>query len=348
MTPSESRGIPCARLDPAHMRPEDRFDAYFDASAQLSDLVVDEPGNRRKGVEAQSWLLDDLVFVDARVCSHTMRRRRKHLRQSERALLVLAHGPETTHILLEDRLVVLNAGAFHLTDHSREQTEYSKDEAFSCVYLPHDAVGYDPSRHPPHIRIGFGTPAGRLLAAAYRVLHDQLPYVNVEDSGALAQGFAGLVGGLLLHAEPCAVGAAATARARREAMRRYVDRHLDDPQLGIGRLMQVFAASRATVYRVFADEGGVSQYIYRRRLERAFRELAKARPTRGWITHIALRLGFSSVSHFTRRFQAHFGCLPSAVLGMSGRGELPRPASAAGNRAGDFNKVARWVSRVQP
>ncbi|MDT8320044.1 MAG: AraC family transcriptional regulator [Xanthomonadales bacterium] len=347
ITPGESRPIPCERLDPAQMRPEDRYDAYYEASAEMSELI-DQRENRKQGVEAQVWLLDDLVFLDARVCSHTMLRRKKHLRQSECDLLFLTYGPGTTHVLLEDQLAVLDAGALHLTDYARERIEHYDDEGHSCVLLPHNAIGYDPSRHRPHIRIDFKTPAGRLLATAWRVLHDQLPDVKVEDSGELARGFAGLVGGLLFPSEASEASAAAVAQARGEAMHHYIDRHLDDPQLGVDRLMQVFAASRATVYRYFADEGGVNDYIYRRRLERAFRELAKARPARGWVTQVALQLGFSSATHFTRRFKAHFGCLPGDVLGMAWDAGLPLSGSPGSSRSSDFSKVGRWVTRIRP
>lgn len=346
-TPDETRRIPCARLDSAHMRPQDRYDAYYEASAEMSDLV-DRPENRRKGVEAQVWKLDDLVFLDARVSPHTMIRRRKHLRQSERDLLFLTHGPGTTHVLLKDQLAVLDADALHLTDYARERIEHYNDEAHFCVLLPHDAVGYDPSRHPPHVRVGFETPPGRLLATAWRALRDQLPDVTLEDSSELARGFAGLVGGLLFPSGAPEAGAAAVVRVRSEAMHHYVDRHLDDPLLGVDRLMHVFAASRATVYRYFAADGGVKDYVYRKRLERAFRELAKSRPARGRVTQVALQLGFSSASHFTRRFKAHFGCLPGDVLGIARHGGLPRSGSPGSGRSSDFSMVGRWITRIRP
>ncbi len=128
-----------------------------------------------------------------------------------------------------------------------------------------------------------------------------------------ADGFCGLLGGLLAGGIN-SVTDRQIAVSRAEAMRDYIERHLPDPQLGFDALAQAFHASRATIFRDFAEDGGVSHYIRRRRLERAFAGLARSEGHRGLIADVARTWGFASVHTFSRQFRGAFGIRPSDVV----------------------------------
>jgi AraC-like DNA-binding protein len=106
-------------------------------------------------------------------------------------------------------------------------------------------------------------------------------------------------------------------RARGKAMRDYVERHLLDDALGADVLADRFAASRATVYRAFAEQDGLSRYIWARRIDRAYHDLAHSPPHRGAIAAVAERYRFSTASHFNRAFRQAHGVRPSDVLGLA-------------------------------
>jgi AraC-like DNA-binding protein len=120
-------------------------------------------------------------------------------------------------------------------------------------------------------------------------------------------------------------------------MRRHLDEHLDNPELGVASLCAAFGASRATIYRGFADEGGVARYVTRRRLERAYRDLAGAPPDRGRVRRVAERWGFACPYHFSRAFRRQFDLWPSEVfeaartdaVGAPGAVAVVRPSAAA-------------------
>ncbi len=104
-------------------------------------------------------------------------------------------------------------------------------------------------------------------------------------------------------------------RTREEAVRAYIEDHLNDPELGVDQLCRAFAMSRRTVYRMFAGDGGVARYLTERRLARAFGELSAASPSRGLIYAVAERNGFVDQNHFSRLFRSRFHIAPSEAVG---------------------------------
>jgi len=89
----------------------------------------------------------------------------------------------------------------------------------------------------------------------------------------------------------------------------YIQQHLDDPELGVDHLQSAFCVSRATLYRMFGEIGGVARFIRRQRLVAA-RQSLRRRPDLG-ITWLLYELGFGSERQFQRAFHAEFGVSPS-------------------------------------
>ena len=110
---------------------------------------------------------------------------------------------------------------------------------------------------------------------------------------------------------------------RRDSVRQYIERNLDDLELCSRSLEVAFGVSRATIARDFMEDGGVSRYILKRRLERSLYELAGRRPRRGDIARTAARWGFPDPAYFSRTFRSWFGFTPSdaAALGEASHGD---------------------------
>ncbi len=86
----------------------------------------------------------------------------------------------------------------------------------------------------------------------------------------------------------------------------YIILNLSAP-LPVEQLAEVAGLSKFHFHRVFKEQMSetVEQFIVRKRMEKAGRELA--RPTDTPIAEIAYELGYSSVALFCRKFKAHFG-----------------------------------------
>jgi AraC-like DNA-binding protein len=273
--------------------------------------------------------VDQLIVTGYRSRSHLAERSEEMVRQRParfvKLRLYLRGGARVFHGATTYRL---EPGAIHVIDHSRAWTSHADDHAHLSVFVPHRLIDYDPARNPVCSSLPLGGAQGAVLADALRALHRRLPLLRESDAPALAAGVSGLLRGMLWGT---AMDSAETGHRheRRRAMRSYLERHLREPDLAVERLCRTFNVARATVYRDFADVGGVERYIFLRRLERAFLELAGQPPVRGAVQRVADDWGFASLSHFSRAFLEHFGMRPSDAAAFGTHRALPPPPTAA-------------------
>ena len=129
-------------------------------------------------------------------------------------------------------------------------------------------------------------------------------------------------------------------------MKTFIDRNLSNPDLGIEALLNTFGASRATIYRDFGDDGGLQRFILTRRLQRAYRILSEATPSRGAVQDAADRSGFLTLAHFSRSFRDHFGERPSDVLGQWQK-PADRSLRTGGDLAGETNPLSGTLAALQ-
>jgi AraC-like DNA-binding protein len=95
----------------------------------------------------------------------------------------------------------------------------------------------------------------------------------------------------------------------REAMKRWIEHHLLDPDLCPAAVAAAHAMSLRTAQRLFQhDDESLAAYIRRRRLARARAALLSATP----ISEIAHHYGFYDAGHFTRTFKAEYGTTPAS------------------------------------
>lgn len=115
---------------------------------------------------------------------------------------------------------------------------------------------------------------------------------------------------------------------RRQLIRKYIDTHLDDPNLGPLQICELFNMSRATLYRMFEEDGGVRRRIQDRRLQSAMWDLATEGVKRGRLSQVAERWGFSSDANFNRAVKQTFGMPPGTLFLTSVHADVAAPAPA--------------------
>lgn len=219
----------------------------------------------------------------------------------------------TVNGICGDQKVAGKGGEIHAVDLSRDLTVRMDGVHQIAAYIPHRLIGFDASRHRAHGSVAMTAGGGRILAAAFGVFLE--PSEDTRDDNETADAFLAVVRSVVLGRVEDEHAGRAVERARRAALRNFIETRLTDPELSADDVCRAFCASRATIYRDFAEDGGIRNYIQARRLEHVRRTLAATPPQRGAIVRIAERFGFVSQAHFNRAFRAAYGTNPSAVLG---------------------------------
>jgi AraC-like DNA-binding protein len=160
-----------------------------------------------------------------------------------------------------------------------------------------------------------------------------------------------LFGELLAHQLGSILGAMSLARradreqpeeVRLRLARRFIQTHLWDEALSPAHVARAAGLSRATLYRLFDDTGGVRKYIQMLRLAQLKRSLGNPLEQRP-VAALAFDAGFVSEHHASRSFKQVFGLAPGEFrreIRLSAQSEFGVQASTL------KRKMAAWSSEL--
>jgi AraC-like DNA-binding protein len=102
--------------------------------------------------------------------------------------------------------------------------------------------------------------------------------------------------------------------ARMHAIKRDIDRHLDQAELSVAGLALRHGCTPRFIQRLFEQEGTTfTEYTLARRLARAHGLLSDVSRRNDRISAVALDCGFGDVSYFNRMFRRRYDVAPSEV-----------------------------------
>lgn len=265
------------------------------------------------------WCLGDLVVSEAKTSAMRLDRLDKRFASEGNEFLLLEQYSEGYAVGTSgDEYFENKPGRINLIDMSRDYRATTKGFVTRDLLIPHSAVGYDPSAHPAVSSIEADSPDGRVMTHLLSSLPLRLERINPEEAYSLSSDIADVLKSFFFASgrpEPGAV-----RQCRRLAIESFIEAHLIDPDLGVGRICTVFGLSRASLYRYFDGEDGIASYIRARRLNSARRDLLINTPRRGIVRDISERYGFYDSAHFNRMFKKEFAETP----GDAAHSESPR------------------------
>ena len=267
-------------------------------------------------INAKLYLTEELLFSTLTAEANAVQRTRAIIESRPSPLLkVRLYSFGNSRIQFDDEIFTLGRDAIHFIDHNRPSREIHSDHKQSSIFIPHHTINYDPSLHPATFSLALDSAPGRLLEASLKAAFRELDQLDASEAPAFVKSISGTLRGSMLGAVDSEVDND-IRKSRRLAIWRFIDQHLDEGSLDADRLQKVFHLSRATLFRDFADVGGVNRYILNRRMQRAYRELSEALPKRGVVQRVAERWGFTSLAHFSRLFREHHGFAPTSIVGQ--------------------------------
>jgi len=201
-------------------------------------------------------------------------------------------------------------GVIMITDYKQAFRGSHHYATCETVFLTRASLGLTDAEPLSPIMVALSTRAGKLLTAEidqfFTAAKDGKPF---DTAGLLA----------ILRNEINESWQVGTSReewwhGRRKLIHKYIETHLEDPNLGPLQICNLFNMSRATLYRMFEQDGGVRRFIQDRRLHSAMWDLAISGVKRGRLSQAAERWGFSSDANFNRAVKLVYGKPPGVLF----------------------------------
>jgi AraC-like DNA-binding protein len=156
-------------------------------------------------------------------------------------------------------------------------------------------------------------PHTRLLASHYAAL-TLPPEPEAGSAEATIDAIADIVAAAAGGTADIAAGVERAERHLYLAMiKRRIADNLETDALTADELCRHFQISRATLYRLFEADGGLSHYVREQRLNLAFRQLISPSAEDTRLIDLAVGMRFSSDSTFIRAFRRKFGLTPGEL-----------------------------------
>ncbi len=183
-----------------------------------------------------------------------------------------------------------------------------------------------------------------LLARHFGALLDYAPRMSFDECQAVVEGTIALISACLRgELERRDADRSVTPDASLLRVRQYIEARLSSPELSADAVALHFGLSRASLYRLFAPIGGIADYIRRRRLHRAFFDLAGTGSRALRISEVARRWQLGTDAHFTRLFKSAYGITPSAAREAAMLGSPRLPVDADTETA---SPLSRWMRGI--
>ena len=313
---SQLDGIPVARLSAEEIPLEHQFEVWKQAASPLFD-VIPMRNTRSFSCSAASYLVEHLTFTNTTFDKMQFTRTSRHLSSPGSDCIMLHYycSGQVQGVLESGEPLQIASDIISIQDLAHPYTCIGETANQFSVVIPRHAIAVHDQiyKNYPTFSWPVNSPAGRVLAQAWLTIWQNLPNTSQTDAPAIAQGFIGLLNGLL----PTKGNMAHRAQvelATVDAMKVYLQDNLHLSNIGVNMLCRLFHCSRATVYRLFKAEGGVHAYVRKQRLTRCYQELRQLPPSsRKTISEIASKLGFADAASFSRLFRKQYGMSPSDV-----------------------------------
>lgn len=310
---------------------------YWQQVSPSSYRVGRVPNSNALDVKSELWVLDDIVASRFSANAHRVDAVAA-TRGRGRAPYVKVRVYEAGHAEIEEASgpghFVLRPGDVHFIDQSRPWSARYDRHCQKTLMIPHALIGYHTSEHPIVRTIKGSTPVGRILNYAIKAYYATLEEGEPNNASLLAALEAAL-NGAFGESRRADVRAATVTAMRRFALETAL---LHD--VSAETVANDFGVSRASVFRAFADEGGLGRFRWKVKLDRAHDALAGKPQRRGHVTRLASEMGFSSTAHFSDAFQNRFGVRPSQACGLIPRTFVPHLAPV--NDPSNLEDTLRW------
>lgn len=286
-----------------------------DTPSVLFDITpLTSPGN--SGIHrTRNWYAEQCIFTHFDADAFAVARTKSQIENGEHLVFVHRYLDGYLRGRIGDLNIDREPGNIYILDQASAVECVQRPATMQTIFIPKAALGFHPDRHPPLVTLSVEIGIGKVLNSLFDQVFDGLLEKDAIEYDTFNQLIACLQLGL--GEQPTHGDIRAQARrAMRGAISQHVEQNLDSWDLSVDTILKSFGVSRASLYRLFDDRGGVRQFISDRRLLRAVLDIAKGPLQRGAISDVAERWGFSSGPNFNRAVRREFGVAPGSLINL--------------------------------
>lgn len=293
----------------AHVR--DSVGILFDTTPLKSRL--------NKGTHSRlHWVAEDCSFLHIETDAAAIGRTRAQAMNGEHLLFVHRYLSGFLRGRLGDLNVDRDPGSIYVLDMAKRVETVQRRYRLQGMFIPKSALGFDHDSHPTLMKFPNGRSVGRLLDALFNDLFRDLLQNDAIDVARFEQFKSCLK--LSMGADARDVDIRRHVRdALRDTICSHVEKNIEHGDLSVDSILKEFGVSRASLYRMFEDRGGVREFISSRRLLRAVLDLSNGPVLRGDISKTAEKWGFTTSANFNRAVRREFGTTPGSLVDLPKR-----------------------------
>lgn len=294
---------------------------YADLCAPYQALTPLSIPGASTHVQTQVYAVGHVLCTDTVVPPCSTRLRKDHIQNFGHTVTVDRLLCGESHGMTGEECYIQRPGEINFGD-QKIWTSINSALRWQGVTLPKEMLGYDAGDIVPEIDVFPNRQIGEILFAEWDALFNALQGRGRPLTQSVLDRFVTCLK-IALGLSPQREDIRAHARdALMRQIQRYIERHLGSEELSAGQILRQFGVSRASLYRMFEESGGVRTYITERRAVRAVLDMWDAGGQRGAATAAADRWGFSSGPNFNRVVNRMFGGTPGSLF------QSPIPAAS--------------------
>ncbi len=333
--------LPAQSFEPGKGTLQEQLARWRDCvSPTIEVSVPDGRMPREWSTRTTGWNLGGMMVVQGHYDAQTLTRRASSIAsdQLDHYVLHLNQAPVPMHLDANGRRTTVGPRQLLVSDFAQPRALHCEGDVMT-VFIPRASLD---ALMPRPLDLHGVVPAGAcssILACHLQSLSTLLPQITRKEApDAMAATLQLLAASLAPMIDMLGLARPAVEGALLRQVRKYMDDHLTEEDLGVDSICAHFRISRSTLYRLFEAEGGVLNYLQDRRLVRIHGLLASPMQ-RSYLGRIAADNGFKSATHFSRAFRAKFGYSPRET--RIGWACVPRTAHASA--ALEASTLTRWL-----
>lgn len=331
-TNDKPQSVPRSVFDTVDLAPNQRIDAYRANMSVIFDTQDFQAVAADFGACLESYLIDDLLLVDCQTIAQTFTRSNAMIgKDGMDHYLIQLFLFGATVFDRSAKEMVCDSSALIVIDAARSWKAFNPDFRNLTLVIPRRLLRpllWNEDGHHGRIMHPAHNPFAEILHWHILGLRRAIDRIDSRMAGLMVSSSVNLAASALNYAWQMERGSAEwrasppQEHAMLFAIKSFIEANLKSTSLGEGLIQKKFRLTKPTLHRLFAEHGGVVNYIHERRLIQAFKHLSIPANSHKLVNQIASDIGFTNELAFVRDFKNRFGLSPKDLRQDGGGASL--------------------------